>query len=184
MKIISGRWRGRNFYTAKGTKARPTSNMVREALFNILFDKIDSAIVVDLFAGSGGFGFEALSRGASKVHFCDYERKSIRTIEGYLKDFKAQDEKYSLYAMDYKRAISKMLSNGVLSDIIYVDPPYKSNIYEDILKMCVSLINVDGIIIIEHDKRNDIIMYDGYTYLNKKRYGNTAISIFQYKGTL
>ena len=182
MKIISGRFKGRNFYTAKGSKARPTSTKVREALFNILYNKVDDAIVIDLFAGSGGFGLEALSRGCSKVCFCDYDRKAIRSIQEYLDEFEVDKQEYSIYSMDFNRALMKMQSDGVLADIIYIDPPYKSDIYNSILEKCVPLINDNGTIIIEHDKRASINMANGYITTQTKRYGNTTISIFSYEG--
>ena len=182
MKIISGRFKGRNFYTAKGSKARPTSNKVREALFNILYDKIIDAVVIDLFAGSGGFGLESLSRGCSKVCFCDYDKKSAFAIQNYLNEFKVEGSEYSIYQMDYNRAIVKMESDGVYADIIYIDPPYSSGIYEDILKKCIPLIKTNGYVIIEHDKRASIAMPQGFVNTHKKQYGNTYISIFSYEG--
>lgn len=182
MKIISGRFKGRNFYTAKGSKARPTSNKVREALFNILYGKVINSVVIDLFTGSGGFGFEALSRGASKVCFCDYDRKATREIQKYLEEYKVQRDEYDIYSMDYQRAISRMESEGVLADIIYIDPPYNSKVYDDILEKCVPLIKIDGTIIIEHDKRSNITMVQGYETIQTKQYGGTQISIFRYEG--
>ena len=182
MKIISGRFKGRNFYTAKGSKARPTSNKVREALFNILYDKVEDSVVIDLFAGSGGFGLEALSRGSMKVHFCDYDKKAARTLQGYLDEYGIEKHEYSIYAMDYSRAIAKMQSEGVLADIIYIDPPYSSNVYENILEKCVPLIKINGTIIIECDKRANVMMPDGYINIQNKQYGNTSVSIYEYEG--
>lgn len=182
MKIISGRFKGRNFYAAKGSKARPTSTMVREALFNILYGKVTDSVVIDLFAGSGGFGLEALSRGASKVCFCDYDRKVTNEIQKYTDEYKLNRDEYDIYPMDYQRAMSRMESDGVLADIIYIDPPYKSNVYENILEKCVPLIKIDGTVIIEHDKRTSVIMTQGYESIQTKQYGGTGISIFRYEG--
>ncbi len=182
MKIISGRFKGRNFYTAKGSKARPTSNKVREALFNILYNKVNNAVVIDLFAGSGGFGLEALSRGCSKVCFCDYDKKAVRAIQGYLDEYGVDRNEYSIYAIEYNRAISRMESDGIFADIIYIDPPYSSTVYNDILEKCIPLIKVNGTIIVEHDKRANITMPSGFTCNQKKHYGNTSISIFSYEG--
>lgn len=182
MKIVSGRWKGRNFYPAKGSSARPTSNIIREALFNMLYGKVVDAVVVDLFAGAGGFGFEALSRGASEVHFCDIERKTVGTIKGYLEEFKADPKEYLLYFMDYKRAVSKMESFGVNADIIYVDPPYKAKYYKDVMERCKSILKKDGLIIFEHDKKVDIETVESYIFESKRRYGTTMISTYQYKG--
>ena len=182
MKIISGRFKGRNFYPAKGSKARPTSNKVREALFNILYGKVAGAVVIDLFAGSGGFGLEALSRGCSKLYFCDYDKRAAYAIQGYLEEFKAEKKEYSMYAMEFNRALSKMESEGVLADIIYIDPPYSSSIYDDILEKCIPLLKIEGIVIVEYDKRANIAMPPGYANIQNKHYGNTALSIFSYEG--
>ena len=184
MKIISGRFKGRTFYPPKGSKARPTSNKVREALFNILYDKVTDAVVIDLFAGSGGFGLEALSRGCEKVHFCDYDRKSSHSIQEYLDAYCVDKNEYKIYAMDYKRAISKMESDGICADIIYLDPPYSSSIYEDLLERCIPLIRINSTIIVESDKRKNIAIPTGYTNTQTKQYGNTIISIFNYEGEL
>ena len=182
MKIISGRFKGRNFYTAKGSNARPTSSKVRGALFNILYNKIYNAVVVDLFAGSGGFGLEALSRGAAKACFCDYDRKAMHGIQGHLDEYGVEKKEYSLYSMEYKRALMKMETEGVLADIIYVDPPYNSKVYDSILVECIPIVNIDATVIIEHDRRAGIEMAAGYTLDQTKQYGNTTISIFRYEG--
>lgn len=182
MKIISGRFKGRNFYPAKGSKARPTSNKVREALFNILYDKIKNAVVIDLFAGSGGFGLEALSRNCSKVYFCDYDRKSIHALQEYLDNFGIHKREYGIYSMDYSRAMAKMESEGVYADVIYVDPPYSSDVYETILEKCVPLIKMNATIIIEYDKRTNIAMNEGYVNIQSKHYGNTVVDLFRYEG--
>jgi len=84
--------------------------------------------------------------------------------------------------MDYQRAMSRMESDGVLADIIYIDPPYNSKAYENILEKCVPLIKIDGTIIIEHDKRANIDMSEGYENIQTKQYGGTQISIFRYEG--
>ncbi len=182
MKIISGRFKGRNFYTAKGSKARPTSNKVREALFNMLYGKVAGSVVIDLFAGSGGFGLEALSRGCSKVYFCDYDKKSAYSIQSYLNEFKVEKNEYSIYAVECNRALAKMESEGILADIVYIDPPYSSSIYDDILEKCIPVIKIDSTVIVEHDKRANITMPAGYVSVQNKHYGNTAVSIFSYEG--
>ncbi|MEX1376409.1 MAG: 16S rRNA (guanine(966)-N(2))-methyltransferase RsmD [Eubacteriales bacterium] len=182
MKIISGRFKGRNFYTAKGSKARPTSTKVRGALFNILYNRIYNAVVVDLFAGSGGFGLEALSRGASKVCYCDYDKRAIHSIQGHLDEFRVEKKEYSMYPMEYKRALTRMETDGVLADIIYIDPPYSSSVYSSILAECIPIINIDGTVIVEHDRRATIEMAEGYSLEQTKQYGNTTVSIFRYEG--
>jgi len=182
MKIISGRFKGRNFYPAKGTQARPTSNKVREALFNILYDSIDEAVVIDLFAGSGGFGLEALSRGCSKVHFCDRERKSCGAIKGCLEEYGVEKREYEIYPADYLRAIGRMETEGVKADILYIDPPYKSGIYDNILEQCRPVLAEGASVLIEYSSKGSIPMPAGYIKLQDKKYGNTLLSIFRYEG--
>ena len=150
MRIISGKARGTKLYSLTGDNTRPTLDRVKESLFNIIQAHIPEANVLDLFAGSGALGIEALSRGANKVTFCDASYRAIQIIKKNIQ--KAHFEEYSeVMQADYLECIKK----GKLSfDVIFVDPPYKANIavcaIEKILQY--DLLSENGIIILETDE--------------------------------
>ncbi len=182
MKIISGHYKGRNFYPAKGSSARPTSNVIREALFNMVYDDIIGAEVIDLFAGSGGIGLEALSRDAAMVHFVDADRKNIRTIEGYLDEYKVDKDKYHTHGMDFRRAVHKMKALGANAQILYIDPPYNDGLYTDALKACIPVLDNDALVFLEHGKRVTFDMLPQYELVEQRKYGSKILTILRFKG--
>ena len=122
MNIIGGMYKGRIIYMPKGAGIRPTSNKVREALFNILGDKVPGAAVLDLFAGSGSLGLEALSRGAAKAVFIDNNTRCISTIKRNLEKLRAPSG-VKITQLNVLQGIKKM-SDREKFDLIFLDPPY------------------------------------------------------------
>ena len=123
MHVFSGLYKSRKIITPKGEKTRPTSGRLRETLFNICQGRIEGAAFLDLFAGSGAMGLEALSRGADHITFVDNSRESIRCIKANLESFgitKSGDVIYS----DVFEAMKKLAKSCRLFDVIYADPPY------------------------------------------------------------
>ena len=123
MHIISGLYKSRKILTPKGEKTRPTSSRLREALFNICQNEIEGASFLDLFAGSGAMGLEALSRGARQACFVDNNRESIRCIQSNLIAFEASKNGEVLFS-DVFSAMKKLAKLGKQFDMIYADPPY------------------------------------------------------------
>ena len=123
MRVISGTARGKRLKAPRGTDTRPITNMIKEALFNVIGDNIVGASLLDLFAGSGSVGIEALSRGAQMVIFIDNHIKSVNTIRGNLSHcgFK---ENYELYRNDVFRALEILGQRQIKFDYIYADPPF------------------------------------------------------------
>ncbi len=180
MRIISGKWRGRRFYLPKGASARPTSDMLREALFSILRNEVNGAIILDLFAGSASFAFEALSRGAEHVIICDNDRKCINAIIQNLERFNAAVDEYTILNTDFKLSIKKIAKSSMCIDVCYIDPPYKSDYYIEALELAGDIMNPDGIVITEHARRDSMPESIGTLIKEKvKKYGNTAISIYR-----
>lgn len=125
MHIIAGRYRGQRLVTPRGPQTRPTSNRLREALFNICQHTIEEACFLDVFAGSGAIGFEALSRGAQKVAFIDSHKESIHCLSTNAAHLKVEQQTQILRGEAL--TMLKMLERrGQLFDLIYVDPPYKT----------------------------------------------------------
>ena len=180
MRIISGKWKGRRFYLPKGVGTRPTSEMIREALFSMFRNEVSGAVVLDLFAGSASFAFEALSRGAKHAIICDNNKKCIAEIKRSLESYHADKEEYTLMAADFRQAVRKIKRMDVGVDICYVDPPYTSDYYLEALDLAGSVVNPDGVVVLEHSFRDK--MPDRMGTLVKardKKYGGTLISIYR-----
>lgn len=120
LKIIAGKYKGRRLYTPSSTSTRPTQEILREAVFNICQSYIDGANVLDLYAGSGAIGLEALSRGAAHVTFIESNRGAIACIKKNIQILEVQTQ-VTLIPMDAKAALSKISKSF---DIVYIDPPY------------------------------------------------------------
>ena len=124
MRIISGNLRGTKLYTLDGLNTRPTLDRVKESLFNIINKYIDGCTFLDLFAGSGAIGIEAISRGANKVVMCEKSKEAIQVINKNIEKTKI-NEKVKLYNMDFEKCIKNELNEKF--DLIYLDPPYKTD---------------------------------------------------------
>lgn len=149
MKIITGTAKGANLLTLEGDVTRPTSQRVKEAIFSMLQFDIEGTVVLDLFAGSGQLGLEALSRGASKAYFCDSSKKATDIIKSNVMKTRLQDSSF-VYNTEYSQLIYK-LSGKEKFDIVFIDPPYKQRCIEDALKRLLKadLINENAFIVCE-----------------------------------
>ncbi|GAB4234322.1 MAG: 16S rRNA (guanine(966)-N(2))-methyltransferase RsmD [Chlamydiales bacterium] len=131
MRIISGKFRNRQILTPKGLEVRPSADRLRESLFNICQNFIESSRFLDLYAGSGAIGIEALSRGAIPT-FVDLQKESISCIKKNLDSLGVSFD-YKVMQMDAMQALKFFERNGVDFDIIFIDPPYSKGNYEDLL---------------------------------------------------
>ncbi len=154
MRVISGSARGKKLVSLPGLETRPTLDRVKEALFNIIQFDIKEAKVLDLFSGSGALAIEALSRGANSAVLCDNSRNAVKIIEKNLELTRVK-AKAKVINKDYKEVLNILKDKF---DIIFLDPPYKSDyIIEAINKIIENnLIAKDGIIIAETDNQNKI----------------------------
>ena len=181
VRIIGGEYRSRSIAIPKGVQMRPTQDKVREAIFNILGD-LNNKKVLELFAGSGAFGIEAISRGAGSVTFVDNNFRCIQTIKSNLKSLGVPDSKYSVIRANALNFSAKFRPGGEKFDIIFLDPPY----YRDMAKKC--LINMDscdivspvGLVMIEHFKKDALdVELERLVFVDERRYGDTAIAILK-----
>lgn len=154
MRVISGRARGTKLKTIESMSTRPTLDRVKESLFNILQNDITEKNVLDLFAGSGALGIEALSRGADKAYFSDSNPEAVKVIKENLTKTRLID--YSkVYNMSYEKAITKMSNENVKIDIVFIDPPYRLGIAANSIKLIIQndLLNENAIIVVETDEK-------------------------------
>lgn len=150
MRVISGSARGSRLSSIDSELTRPTLDRVKESLFNILQNDIKDSVVLDLFAGSGALGIEALSRGASKAYFCDKNKHAINMIKQNLEKTRFL-EKSVIFNKDFKQCLDEINQKV---DIIFIDPPYKDNLSVESVKIIIEkgILNKDGIMIIETDE--------------------------------
>ena len=157
MRVISGTARGKKLNSLDGLETRPTLDRVKEAVFNIIQFNIREASVLDLFSGSGALAIEALSRGAKKAILCDVSNKAVNVIKENLETTRLID-KAKIINKDYKEALKKISKESEKFDIIFLDPPYKTDCVIKSIDYIVqyNLLAEDGIIIVETDDKNKI----------------------------
>jgi 16S rRNA (guanine966-N2)-methyltransferase len=180
MRVVSGSCKGTALKAVPGNSTRPTTDKVKEAMFNMIGPYFNGGIGLDLFAGSGGLGIEALSRGLDKMIFVDREGKSIQTIRDNIHScgFDAQVE---VYRNDAVRAIKALTKRNLLLDYVFLDPPYKNQQLQKLLEFFdrQNLMNKEGVIVCEHG--SEIIMPEVVGRFVKKKYekyGIIAVSIY------
>ncbi len=156
MRIISGKARGTKLYTLEGNNTRPTLDRIKEALFNIIQNEIPNCVFLDLFSGSGAIGLEAVSRGAKKAILGENSKQAIKIIEKNIEKTHLR-EQIELLPYDYKIILEKHIKD--LIDIVYIDPPYRTDYAYKAIKMILDkeLLNEQGIIIIETDNTEEIL---------------------------
>ena len=178
MKVISGTLKGRKIdgYNLDGT--RPTMDRVKESLFAMIQNYIDESICLDLFAGSGNLGIEAISEGATFVYFNDNNKKAVEAIKQNVKKFNIL-EKAEILNMSHKKALNELTGKKI--DIIFLDPPYKTNYIEESIKLIDSnnLLSDNGIIVCESSDLNKIIYTDNFQVLKEKKYGDKWVVILE-----
>ncbi len=181
MRIISGTSRGRRLSAVKGLSLRPTSDKVKESIFNILGEGVDGKAVLDLFAGTGSLGIEALSRGAKKTVFVERSREALRAIQKNLFQcgFSKQAE---IIPKEVNRAIGMLEARKESFDVILMDPPYEKGwVLRTLVKLNRHNIYHEGsLLVIEHSRRESLPDKTGRWIMMKQRaMGDTIISILQ-----
>ena len=175
MRVISGSKRGSVLYAPEGLGTRPTTDRIKESLFNILMPMLSESCFLDLFAGSGAIGIEALSRGAQKAVFVDSDPKAVRIVKKNITKTGFEDSSLVL-GMDHKRALKKLEDSGYRFDIIFMDPPYYSDFIENILDEIKNsgILNKEGIVVVEQAKDEPEIVTPGFSVFRIKDYGKTT----------
>jgi len=180
LRIISGEARGRRLARFRGQKIRPASDKVRGAIFNILGSAFEGREVLDLFAGTGALGIEALSRGAKRVVFVESSPASLRVVEENLELCRC-GARAELVKVPVERGVKLLIKRGEQFDFIFLDPPYGKGLVEKALKMLSSgkILKEDGIITLKHSDRELPSERYGSLILNDQRaYGSQYVSFF------
>lgn len=177
MRIISGIARGTKLETLEGLDTRPTLDRVKESLFSIIQAEIYEANVLDLFSGSGALALESISRGAKSAVSCDSSRKAIEIIRQNIKKTHFED-KVKTMNRDYKKCLEELKNETF--DIIFLDPPYKTNFGIEATKIIIEkeMLSDEGIIIFETDKKEEDYLKEIEEYASVKdlrKYGRVTL---------
>ena len=177
VRITGGEFRGRGLAVPPG--ARPTEGRVREALFSIWSDRLDGARVLDLFAGSGVVGLEALGRGALSALAVDQNLRAVETLEANAG--KLGERLLEIRRLPLPAGLAHLVGQGTGPfDLVYADPPYSFDLYPDLLAALAPLLAPDAEVAVEHSSRRDLPIEAGpLTRVDMRRYGESAISFYR-----
>ncbi|WP_229263752.1 16S rRNA (guanine(966)-N(2))-methyltransferase RsmD [Cohnella cholangitidis] len=183
MRVISGQAKGHPLKAVPGSNTRPTTDKVKESLFSIIGPYFDEERVLDLFAGTGGLGIEALSRGAISAIFIDTSPQSVEVIRRNLASTRLAD-KAEVYRNDARRALKLLERAGKCFDLIFLDPPYAMKDCDALLQEMASkgLVADGAIAVVEHHP--DVVYADsfaGYERTKYATYGEIALSVYRYQ---
>ena len=180
MRIIAGSAKGRRLKCPRGLETRPTPDRVREAIFSILEDRVAQSRVLDLFAGTGAMGLEALSRGAQRAVFVEKHPKALRILEENIRECRCGEK-----AVVVPMAVDSYLGRGCFPggfDLIFADPPYKGE--EGTLTLMALSKHVKSLpeclVILEHAPRGSLSVPPELLIIETRKYGNTAVTFFRF----
>ena len=176
MRIIGGSMRGTKLFTLEGDNTRPTLDRVKEALFSKINYDLQDAIVLDLFAGSGALGLEALSRGAQKSFLCDKSRDAIKIINQNIEKTRTKD-KIELLNCDYKNAIIEFKNKNIKFDIVFLDPPYNKGIEDKVFNDISRVLKENSVVVLETEYVAP--EYDGFEIIRQAKYGRVYITLYR-----
>ena len=178
MRVISGKYKKCSLdgYNLEGT--RPTMDRIKESMFALIQDKIKDSICLDLFAGSGALGIEALSNGAKCCYFVDNSSLAINTIKKNINSIRVT-EPYYVIARDYKNALKYFQDQNIKFDLIFLDPPYKFDFINQVLDFLIKyeLLSDDSIIICEYE--SEVFNNENFIITKERKYGSKKVVVLQ-----
>lgn len=184
MRVIAGKYKSRRLMAPAGEQTRPTSDRLRETLFNVVAAKVAGSVWIDLFAGTGAIGIEAISRGARMVYFVESSKPAVRTIRENLVALEIE-EGFEIIEREATIALRLLDSQAVACDFCFLDPPYrKMGDYEQVLGLLSQyrLLQRESVVIAEHDKHFDPGEQFGSLRRQRKlRQGDSVLSFYQQK---
>ena len=181
MQIITGKYRARKLVGVDSTDTRPTLARVKESVFNLIFDKIEGNVVLDLFAGSGAYGAECISRGAKEVFFVDQAEKAVKTIKT---NTQKMTEKFEIIKSSFKDALVSFENRKIKFDLVFLDPPYALGVIPSVLEQLLEydLLEKDAKIVCETAAEKDVFgenenLREKFSVLRTARYGAAFVTI-------
>ena len=177
MRIIAGERKGHTIFAPKGRDTRPTSDRVRENVFNIVAPWVEGARVLDLYAGSGAMGLEALSRGAASVVFVESDADAARTIDRNLDKLRLTGA--TVVRMNASTGLAQEAAAGRKYDLVLVDPPYAMTDYDTLAHYLARVLADDGLLVLESSARTEPEL-SGLAVRTSRKYGSTRITVFEH----
>lgn len=182
LRIIGGKHRSRKLQALPGLTTRPTRSMVREAAFNLLAGNVQDAQILDLFAGSGALGLEAISRGAKAAVFCDKDRKAIQVVKDNAQALGEYDNCRFLQ-MDWQAALLQ-LENKAQFDLVFLDPPYGMDIEQVLAALARHDLLAPGAMLLVEAGTDHLPGFPpGYDMVKQRSYGQSTLTVLQWEGT-
>jgi len=175
MRVISGKYKGKNIMGFNVLGTRPTMDRVKESMFGMIQNYVKGSVCLDLFAGSGSLGIEALSNGASECYFVENSNEIYSILKKNLVGISGS----ILINNDYKRAMNNFLRDNIRFDLIFLDPPYKLHLINDILCYIYNnnLLNENGLIVCEYE--DELVFSDFFELIKTKKFGNKCVNIYK-----
>lgn len=183
MRIIAGRNKSRKLNTLEGLNTRPMTDRMKESVFNCIGPYFDGDKILDLFGGSGALSLESLSRGASHAWIVEKSYEALKIIKGNISSLK-EENNTTVYNLDYKVALNRMAKDELKFDIVFLDPPYRLNIVEEILQFLIenNMLNDNAIIVCQYVKGNYTPSEsEKLDILKNYNYGVSEVTIYQVK---
>jgi 16S rRNA (guanine966-N2)-methyltransferase len=178
MRIIAGERKGHTIFAPKGVDTRPTSDRVRENVFNLVAPWVEGARVLDLYAGSGAMGLEALSRGAQAAVFLESDPDAVRAIERNLDKLRLTGA--TILRLDATTGLAQEVAAGRKYDLVLVDPPYAMTDYDTLARYLPRVLADDGLLVLESEARNEPEL-PGLTVRTTRKYGSTRVTVFEHE---
>ena len=178
MRIIAGERKGHTIFAPKGLDTRPTSDRVRENVFNIVAPWVEGARVLDLYAGSGAMGLEALSRGAETAVFVEADAEAVRAIERNLDKLRLTGARVLRAAAT--TGLAQEAAAGRKYDLVLADPPYGMTDYDTLALYLPRVLADDGLLVFESDARTEPDL-QGLVVRTSRRYGSTRVTVFEHE---
>jgi 16S rRNA (guanine966-N2)-methyltransferase len=177
VRIIAGERKGHTIFAPRGRETRPTSDRVRENVFNIVAPWVEEARVLDLYAGSGAMGLEALSRGAASAVFVESDADAVRTIERNLDKLRLTGA--TILRQGVPTALAQEANAGRKYDLVLVDPPYTMTEYDVLSRYLPLVLADDGLVVVESDARTEPDV--ALAVRTTRRYGGTRVTVFAHE---
>jgi len=180
VRVTGGALKGRKLHPLRGMTIRPTSDYLKESIFNILAGTVEDAAVLDLFAGTGSLGIEALSRGAAKAVFVDNATQAIRTVIQNVQTCSLQEQS-TILKRNVLRGLSFLGSIDYLFDLVFIDPPYEKGCVMKTLQLLGHTGSTSDVasVVVEHSKREILPeKVDCFTLSDQRHYGKTLVSFY------
>jgi len=178
VRIIAGSRKGHTIQAPRGLETRPTSDRVRENVFNIVAPWVEGARVLDLYAGSGAMGLEALSRGARSAVFVESDREAARAIERNLEKLRLTGA--TVVRLEASTGLAQEAAAGRKYDLVLADPPYAMNDYETLARYLPRVLADDGLLVFESAARTEPDL-PGLEVRTSRKYGSTRVTVFEHE---